>query len=361
MKTQFSANVKALRKKQHITQEQLAEAMGVTAGAVYKWERGVSTPDIGLVMDLANFFGVSVDALVGYTMRASDKAQIIQKLKQIKLDKSYADCWEEVDGWLQRYPNDFDIIYNGGLLYNLAGIETQNHRCLMQSVKLLNHACTLIEQNNDSKISETAIHQNIAISYLSMGKTEEGLKQLKAYNPCGINDDLIGQELAATCRKPKEAAPYLARALIQNTVRLYRIVICYLDIFLSKDNYNDAIEMLQWMLAYLKGLRPQKGISYLDRSIAILLTVLGILYLESDEPEQTKACFREARWTALGFDAAPDYTTRNVRYCEDLETQTAYDDSGDSAMEAILHTLQDGADGPNAIRFQLWEEVCHEE
>ena len=36
MKTNFSENIKALRKEQHITQEQLAEAMGVSAGAIYK-------------------------------------------------------------------------------------------------------------------------------------------------------------------------------------------------------------------------------------------------------------------------------------------------------------------------------------
>lgn len=127
MKSKFSENVKSLRKEHHITQEQLAEAMGVTAGAIYKWEQELSTPDIGIIMELASFFGISVDALVGYEVCASDKERILQALKRIKFEKAYENCWDEVEGWLRRYPNDFDIVYHSGILYNLVGIETKKH------------------------------------------------------------------------------------------------------------------------------------------------------------------------------------------------------------------------------------------
>ncbi len=89
MKTNFSENIKALRREQHVTQEQLAEAMGVSAGAIYKWEQSISTPDIEMIMEIASFFGVSVDALVGYRMYSSDRDRILQELKRIKLEKSY--------------------------------------------------------------------------------------------------------------------------------------------------------------------------------------------------------------------------------------------------------------------------------
>lgn len=42
MKIQLAENIRDLRKKRALTQEQLAEALGVTAGAVYKWESGGS-------------------------------------------------------------------------------------------------------------------------------------------------------------------------------------------------------------------------------------------------------------------------------------------------------------------------------
>lgn len=54
-----------LRKEHGMTQEQLANALGITFQAVSKWENGVSSPDLSTLPLLADLFGVSVDALLG--------------------------------------------------------------------------------------------------------------------------------------------------------------------------------------------------------------------------------------------------------------------------------------------------------
>ena len=51
MKVLLAQKLREFRKKQGLTQEQLAEAMGVTVGAVSKWESGASTPDVSLILD----------------------------------------------------------------------------------------------------------------------------------------------------------------------------------------------------------------------------------------------------------------------------------------------------------------------
>lgn len=53
------------RKRLCLTQEQLAEKLGVTAQAVSKWENDQSCPDISILPQLADIFGTSVDALLG--------------------------------------------------------------------------------------------------------------------------------------------------------------------------------------------------------------------------------------------------------------------------------------------------------
>lgn len=361
MKTKFSENIKMLRKEQHITQEQLAEAMGVTAGAIYKWEQELSTPDIGIIMELASFFGVSVDALVGYRMCDSDKKRILQELKRIKVEKDYENCWDSVEGWLRRYPNDFDIVYNSGVLYNLVGIETGSNRHLSRSIELMTHSCTLIDQNNDPKISETYIQRDIAIAYLSLGKSQEGIQQLINHNPCGVNDDLIGQQLATIPERREEALPYLSTALLHSTASLFRVVIGYINIFFARKDYAAAIQMLQWMSTYLDGLRTENGSSYLDKDNTWVLALCGAVYGTTGQNEQAKDCLRRARQLALKFDADPDCTSRNIRYCEGLEPKVAYDDIGTTAMDTIVHVLEDGVDSREEPVLKLWEEVCHEE
>ena len=64
-KETLGKRIAALRKEKGLTQEQLAEKVGVSAQAVSKWENDVSCPDITLLPLLADLFGVSVDELLG--------------------------------------------------------------------------------------------------------------------------------------------------------------------------------------------------------------------------------------------------------------------------------------------------------
>ena len=55
--------IKSLRLRRGITQEAMAQHFGITAQAISKWERGVATPDIGLLPDISAYFGVTIDEL----------------------------------------------------------------------------------------------------------------------------------------------------------------------------------------------------------------------------------------------------------------------------------------------------------
>lgn len=64
-KETLGKRIAALRKEKGMTQEQLAEKVGVSAQAVSKWENDISCPDITLLPLLGELFGVSVDELLG--------------------------------------------------------------------------------------------------------------------------------------------------------------------------------------------------------------------------------------------------------------------------------------------------------
>ena len=66
MTIKLAENLQLLRKEKGLTQEALAEVFGVTAQSVSKWELGLSCPDIMLLPELAEYYHVSIDELMGY-------------------------------------------------------------------------------------------------------------------------------------------------------------------------------------------------------------------------------------------------------------------------------------------------------
>ena len=59
----IGTNIKSLREERKLTQEQVAEALGVTFQAVSSWERDEYKPDTDKLIKLAEIFDVSVSAL----------------------------------------------------------------------------------------------------------------------------------------------------------------------------------------------------------------------------------------------------------------------------------------------------------
>lgn len=62
----FNENIVRLRKLNQMTQEDIAEAVGVSRQAVAKWESGETIPDLEKCKLLAELFGVSLDDLANY-------------------------------------------------------------------------------------------------------------------------------------------------------------------------------------------------------------------------------------------------------------------------------------------------------
>ena len=62
----FKDNLAQMRKVLQLTQEDVAEKLGVTRQSVAKWESGESVPDLDKCKQLAEIFGVSLDDLANY-------------------------------------------------------------------------------------------------------------------------------------------------------------------------------------------------------------------------------------------------------------------------------------------------------
>lgn len=111
MTIQIGETIARLRREKGVTQEQLAQAVGVSAPAVSKWETGQSCPDIALLPPLARYFDVTVDTLLAYVPAMTDDMLDAQA-------KAVEDAFAR-DGWaaglalcealLREYPTDVPL------------------------------------------------------------------------------------------------------------------------------------------------------------------------------------------------------------------------------------------------------------
>ncbi|MFG6357426.1 MAG: helix-turn-helix domain-containing protein [Acetatifactor sp.] len=81
-----------LRREKQITQEQLAQAVGVTNQAVSKWESGQSYPDITLLPRLAAYFQVTVDELLGVA-RPQEMRNLYLGIKDLFRETAKEECF----------------------------------------------------------------------------------------------------------------------------------------------------------------------------------------------------------------------------------------------------------------------------
>lgn len=61
----FNENLPKRRKELNFSQEQLADKMNVTRQTISKWENGTAMPDLKKITELADFFDISMDELLG--------------------------------------------------------------------------------------------------------------------------------------------------------------------------------------------------------------------------------------------------------------------------------------------------------
>ena len=112
-------NIKQLRQEKHIKQETLADAIGVSAQAVSKWETGASDPDIALLPQIATYFGVSIDEL--FEVPRAEKMERIQnmiwderRISPETFDRTAA----YLEGILKEDPKDAEALTRLSELYN---------------------------------------------------------------------------------------------------------------------------------------------------------------------------------------------------------------------------------------------------
>lgn len=108
----IGTQIRLLRKEKGVSQDALAQQLGITCQAVSKWENGSTMPDITMLPVIARYFGVSVDYLLDYDLHNADEEirSLCKRAFAVRGERP-AEAESILREGLRRYPND-EIILN---------------------------------------------------------------------------------------------------------------------------------------------------------------------------------------------------------------------------------------------------------
>lgn len=112
---QIGEVIRTYRKQKNMTQEEMANYLGVTAPAVNKWENGNSMPDITLLAPIARLLGITLDILLSFREELTEEEinSFVQEVdNRFRVEN---EAYEEVFLWVKEkiecYPNCYRLIW----------------------------------------------------------------------------------------------------------------------------------------------------------------------------------------------------------------------------------------------------------
>ncbi|MHB1485152.1 MAG: helix-turn-helix domain-containing protein [Saccharofermentanales bacterium] len=288
--------IKELRRKNDMTQEMLADYLSVSYQSVSKWETGITSPDLSLIVPLSRLFKVSTDELFGVDGENGRRAEF---------NAAYENYWQKDKDEMHRiatqavaeFPGDYKYLgWLASMEYYIAFDEDYRnggsldyfHSMLEKSRK---HYDMVISGCTDTTIREKALYGIILVLKFD-GKLQEAKKYAGLFpEKQGYNRDMMlelcteGEELLTTrqrivyaktnellsalqniwyCQSDKtlyvRAAVDISEALISNIVKdqnylqfgwhLYQLYIERAEISIADNNHENAVKYLAMAKEY---------------------------------------------------------------------------------------------------------------
>ena len=339
MKNRFATKFRAFRKERGLTQEKIAEVFDVTVGAVHKWEAGLSTPDIGLLMEIADFFDTSLDTLMGFDLRDNRVSELASRLRHM-LDTKDLTGMKEAEMALLKYPHSIEIVYESACMYlAFATLFKDSRKYYSRSAELYKTAIRLLPQNTNPKINDTLIYGGLANAYFGMGEIDKSIEILETRNAGGTFNSILGISLAGIGRYD-DADIYLSYSMIDMIGKSINLVTGKALIYLHAGKLQEGKDILLFGLQMNESFRSGDHTIFLDKIDCLYLPALAGIELKLGNKKEAQKYLKKAREMAEKFDRAPDSDAGNLRFCSTKENCNTYDTTGDkTAIECIEYVL----------------------
>lgn len=221
------------RKEKGITQEELANYMGVTKASVSKWETGQSYPDVTFLPTLASYFCISIDELIDYQpqMTKEDIQKLYRKLSSDFTAKPFDSVMEDCRGIVKKYYSCFPLLTQIGILMvnhiELVRNDQQKISALIEEAKAL--FIRVKSESDEVSLTKKALFME-AFCSLVAGDANAALELLEGSIEAPMPPESLMASAYQMTGRASDAKAVLQVGIYQNIVVLFNFFPAYLTL-----------------------------------------------------------------------------------------------------------------------------------
>ena len=238
----ISEQIRNYRKSVGLTQEQVANALGVSASAVNKWEKGNSYPDISTLPALARLLQMDMNELFSFREELTDReiGQFVNELSEAVLEESIDTVFEMASQKIHEYPRCELLIYTVSTVLNSALIlsETDSKRRREYDASILGWLERTAESTNE-KIRMSSEYM-LAVKYTQMEEYEKADAYLAKIPDVTIDTTIMKTNVLIREGREGAAALFLEGKLMQTATTLQNYLYKLIEIEETTGNRQEA-------------------------------------------------------------------------------------------------------------------------
>lgn len=229
--------IRKKRKELNLTQEQIAEYLGVSTPAVNKWEKGSTYPDITLLPGLARLLKIDMNTLMSFNEDLTDieVKQIVFEIEKIIETKSYKNGFQLALTYIRDFPTCEALIYSTALSLNtyLVVLPDEEQEAYLDKIESL---YSRICESKDHEIRNKAL-DFLFMRYCARGEYEQAENIIEQFS---LDKKVPMANLYMEQGNSKAAKILFESRLFEDVTELQNILHSMVKIALSDDKIEEA-------------------------------------------------------------------------------------------------------------------------
>lgn len=232
--------IRKYRKAANLTQEQVANYLGVTAPAVNKWENGISYPDITMLAPLARVLKTDIDTLLSFNEELTDIEinKLVEEVSKLAHKESFEKAYKRGEEIIKEYSNcDTLILYVAQILNAFLKINgVQNSE--QYETKIIQWY-ELIATSDKQEVASMAIAALVS-RYIEKKDFEKAQQLLDRIPPLGYDKKLMQAILYEKQNKYDEAYEIYERMIYMDANEICNVIQSLLNSLCKEEKYETA-------------------------------------------------------------------------------------------------------------------------